>query len=129
MRKTARVLLVLLVLTGVPRVLNRVKVLAVLEPNHNPAFPNAPTVTEVVPSFHKLATWFAYFAPAGLPRAVQRRLNAEMSKALTEPDLREWVQANGFIVIGGSPEHLAALHKKGLETYAQVVKLAGIKPE
>ncbi len=109
--------------------MNRIKVLAVLEPRRYAGLANVPTVSEFVPAFEKLPTWYAYFAPTGLARPVQFRLNAEMAKALGAPDMREWLDANGFVPIGGTPEDLAALHRKGLERYGMVVKMAGIKPE
>jgi tripartite-type tricarboxylate transporter receptor subunit TctC len=109
--------------------LNRVKVLAVLEATRNPSFPNVPSLSEVVPGFEKLATWFAYFGPAGLPRPIQLRLNTDLGKALAAHDVREWLDANGLLPLGGPPEQLTAMIRRGLETYAQVVKFANIKPE
>lgn len=52
-----------------------------------------------------------------------------MAKALASPDLRAWLDENALITIASTPEQLAAMHKKGLETYGQIIKLAGIKAE
>ena len=67
--------------------------------------------------------------PAGMPQPVVARLSAEANKALVAADMREYLDSVGFVSVGGTPEDLAALHRKGIEVYAQAAKLAGLKPE
>jgi tripartite-type tricarboxylate transporter receptor subunit TctC len=86
--------------------LNRIKILAVYEPVRYAPMPNVPAVSEVVPGSEKLPTWYAFFGPAGMPRPIVSRLNAEMNKALGAPDMKDYLDSNGFITIG-SPEDLA----------------------
>ena len=81
------------------------------------------------PRILKLPTWYAFFGPAGMPRPVVSRLNDEMNKALAAPDMKDYVDSNGFTAIGGSPEDLALALKRGVEIYGEAVKLAGLKPE
>jgi len=57
------------------------------------------------------------------------RLNGELAKALESADVRQWVDENGMVGIGGAPEQLAAMHKKGIEVCGKIIKAAGIKPE
>lgn len=55
------------------------------------------------------------------------RLNGEFAKALESADVRQWVDENGMVGIGGAPEQLAAMHS--IEVYGKIIKAAGIKPE
>ena len=61
--------------------------------------------------------------------AVIRRMNGEMLKALEAPKVRAWMQQNGLVIEGRSPEDLVALHKTGFEAYRKVISAIGIKPE
>jgi len=109
--------------------LGKLKVLAVNEPARYARMPDVPAVAEIVPGFEKLPTWYAFFGPAGMPRPIVNRLNAEMNKALVAPDMKNYLDANAFISIGGSPEELASALKKGIAIYGEAVKLSGLKPE
>jgi tripartite-type tricarboxylate transporter receptor subunit TctC len=121
--------LVISSLASAKPVMSRVKVLATVENQRYARGPSVPTVSEIISGYQKLPTWFSYFAPAGLPRAVQLRLNGELNKALEHPDVREYNDTNGLLSLGGTAEELADNHRKGIEIYARVIKQAGIKPE
>ncbi|MSQ51145.1 MAG: tripartite tricarboxylate transporter substrate binding protein [Betaproteobacteria bacterium] len=108
---------------------SRIKVIGTTDPKRWSVMPNVPAAVESVPGFEKIPTWYAFFAPAGLPRNIQMRINAELNKSLESSDVRQWVDENGMVGIGGSPEQLAAMHKKGIEVYGRIIKAAGIKPE
>lgn len=45
------------------------------------------------------------------------------------PEVRNWLEEMGLVVIGSTPAEIAAILKKGYETYGQAAKAAGIKPE
>ena len=92
-----------------------------------------------VPSFKEagfdisIRNWLGLFGPAGLPRDIVQRLNADVSKGLLQnPALRDkFLTANGLEVegaAGGSPESFLAFLKADREYYAGIVKTAGIKP-
>jgi tripartite-type tricarboxylate transporter receptor subunit TctC len=107
----------------------KLRVLGVNEPQRYPGLPNIPAIAEVVPSFEKLPTWYAFFGPAAMPRPIVTRLNTEMNKALVAADMKAYLDDNAFISIGGSPEELGTSLRKGVDIYGQAVKLAGLKPE
>jgi tripartite-type tricarboxylate transporter receptor subunit TctC len=107
----------------------QVKILAVLEPVRYSKMPDVPSMSEIIPAFRKPSSWFGFFGPPGLPQPIVDRLNAEMSKALHEPDIRDNMDANGFTVIGGSPQQFADLLKDGIQRYGEIIKAAGIQPE
>ena len=64
----------------------RVKILAVLEPTRYARLPQVPSMSEIIPAFQKPSSWFGFLGPAGLPRGIVTRLNAEMVKALEAPE-------------------------------------------
>jgi tripartite-type tricarboxylate transporter receptor subunit TctC len=107
----------------------KAKMLAVLEPARYAKLPAVPSMSEIVPGFRKPATWFGFFGPANLPPQIVARLNAEMHKAITAPDVRARLEAADLTVIGGPPEKLAILLKDGIERFGAIVKAAGMTPQ
>ena len=106
----------------------KIRALAVVEDKRFHGLPNLPTVGETVPGY-AIASWFAFFGPAGLPQPIVARLNAELNKALATPALREQLEKAGMSATGGKPEELAALLKTELALREKLVKAAGIEPE
>ena len=107
----------------------QVKILAVLEPTRYSKMPDVPSISEIIPAFRKPSSWFGFFGPPGLPAPIVNRLNAEMSKALTDPDVVKNLDANAFAVIGGTPQQFADLLKDGIQRYGALIKAAGVQPE
>ena len=94
-----------------------------------PAFPAAPTLSESgLPGF-EFNSFFAITAPAGTPKDIVARLNAEIVKALADPDVREKLTALGFTIRGTSPEELNSVTRAQLAKYAQLIKAANITNE
>ena len=106
---------------------NRLRALAVTSTTRAAALPDVPTMVEAgVPGF-EASSWFGVLAPAGTPREVVARINAEVAKWLATPDAREKMSAQGAIAAGGTPEDFA--RHIGAETakWAKVVKDSGAK--
>ena len=68
-------------------------------------------------------------APAGTPKVIVARLNAEINAALTLPDVRAKLEAAGIEIQGGTPQDYAALIKSDLVKWGKVAKAAGIQPD
>ncbi|HXU43569.1 MAG TPA: tripartite tricarboxylate transporter substrate binding protein [Burkholderiales bacterium] len=81
--------------------------LAVSSLERSKFYPELPTIADSYPGFES-ESWVGMFAPAATPRAVLERLHAELAKIVSEPALRERLEAQGCDVIGGTPEALAA---------------------
>jgi tripartite-type tricarboxylate transporter receptor subunit TctC len=107
----------------------RVKILAVLEPTRYSKLPDIRSMSEILPAFKKPSSWFGFLGPAGLPREMVTRLNAEMVKALKAPDVVGKLEDNGMAVLGGTPAEFAALMQDGIARYGAIIKAAGIQPE
>jgi tripartite-type tricarboxylate transporter receptor subunit TctC len=80
------------------------RALAVSTPQRNPSFPNVPTAVEAGVPGYDFASWGGLFAPAGTPRDVIMRLNAEVTKALGSDDLRKRFEDMGLVAKASSPE-------------------------
>jgi tripartite-type tricarboxylate transporter receptor subunit TctC len=107
----------------------RVKILAILEPTRYAKLPDVPSISESIPAFQKPSSWFGFFGPAEMPGEIVTRLNAEIVKALSAPDVVAKLQDNGMTVIGGSAEEFGARMRDGIARYGEIIKAAGIKPE
>jgi tripartite-type tricarboxylate transporter receptor subunit TctC len=106
----------------------RLRVLAVTGDKRSSALPEVPTIAESgLPGF-RAATWFGVLAPAGTPKEIVARLNAELAKALASPELIDHLRTEGADVVGGSPEQFGAFLKSEVERWGPVVRAAGIKP-
>ena len=66
-------------------------------------------------------------APAATPKPIIGRLNAEVAKALTSPDVREKLLAQGAEPMPGTPEAFGAFMQEEMAKWAPVVKQAGVK--
>ncbi len=107
----------------------KLRMIAINNTKRYPRTPDIPTVSEDLPGYVPPPGWNGFFGPAGLPQPVVQRLNAEIVKAATSPDLRERIAALGFLITTSTPEELGEAVKRDLERTARVVKAAGIEPE
>jgi tripartite-type tricarboxylate transporter receptor subunit TctC len=106
-----------------------VRAIAVTSATRSPAAPNIPTIAESgLPGF-EATSWFALYAPAGLPREVQARINAETTRVMALPDVREKLATLGLEVATGTPEALAGFMQAETAKWAKVVKDSGAKPD
>ena len=107
----------------------RLKLIGVTTPAPLAEFPGVPTVaTSGLPGF-QFNSWFTVVAPAGTPRAIVDRVNAEIVKALADPDVRAKLRDQGLTARGSSPDELGAATREQLARYARLMKDAGIKSE
>jgi tripartite-type tricarboxylate transporter receptor subunit TctC len=108
---------------------SQVRLIGVCTPSRLPQFSDVPTVSESgLPGF-LFNSWFAILAPAGTPKEIVARLNAEVLKALQDADVRHKLEDLGFAVHGSSPEELGAMTRDQLAKYARVIKDMGITIE
>lgn len=94
----------------------RLRAIAVTSVKRMATFANIPTVAESGYPGYEAGTWSGLVAPAGTPRAIVDRLNAEVAKALQRKDLLDKLAADGSEPMGGTPqrfaEHIRAEHAK-----------------
>ncbi|MCG2595126.1 tripartite tricarboxylate transporter substrate binding protein [Ramlibacter sp. XY19] len=93
------------------------------------SLPDVPTAEEQGFKGYDANTNGGFLAPAGTPKAIVAKLNAEINAALKLPDVRAKLEAAGIEIQGGTPQEYAALIKSDLAKWGKVVKEAGIQAE
>ena len=105
----------------------RLRGLGVTSAKRVPAFAELPTIAEAgVPGFD-VSAWAGVIVPAGVPKNLVMRLNAEVNKALAAPAVADRLPDLGLIVVGSTPEQFAAHIRKETVRWADVVKRSGAK--
>ena len=105
----------------------KVKYLAVAAPRRIGIFPNVPTVAEAGgPQNFAVTGWVAVFAPRGTPRPVIQRLNADIGRAIAEPDVRERLATFTFEPFSWSPEEISKQMEADSRKYGEVISRAKI---
>jgi tripartite-type tricarboxylate transporter receptor subunit TctC len=105
----------------------KLKVLAVGSPRRAQPLTEVPTVAEAgLPGFSALA-WAAFLAPAGTPKPIIQKMNAELNAALSKPATKERLIGMGAEALEYTPEQTAAYLKSELEKWAIAVKVSGAR--
>ena len=107
----------------------KLRALAIASAVRSSAAPEVPTVDEAgVPGYY-YAAWVGYLAPAGTPREIVGRLNADIIRAINAPEVREKLVAIGFETQTGTPEEFAQLIVRERARMARLVRDAGLKSD
>ena len=107
----------------------RLRGLAVLGRERSPLIPDVPTAAEAgLPDFD-VTTWYGVLAPAGTPRPIIQRLNAELTKMMQAPDVKERLAAMGTDPLTSSPEELGAYIKQEMARWGDVIRKANLHAE
>ena len=106
----------------------RIKALAIGAARRIPQLPDTPTVAETLPGF-AAQSWVGMLVPAGTPKEIVARLNAEATKALADPGVRGKLDAQGFDVVGSTPEEFLAFARAESEKWAKVIRDYNIRVE
>jgi tripartite-type tricarboxylate transporter receptor subunit TctC len=105
------------------------KMLAVTTPRRMSNFPEVPTLAESgMPGFD-VGAWQGLMVPAGTPRPIIDRLNAELRKALANPEVRAKLALQGAEPLGSTPEEYGAYIRKEIDRWGKVVQQSGVKAE
>jgi tripartite-type tricarboxylate transporter receptor subunit TctC len=116
---------------GVPNAMaqvpaGRLKALAVTTSKRIPQLPDVPTMQEAGVPGYNASIWLGLLAPAGTPRDVVMKLNAEIAKVLNAADTKKELYAAGVEADISSPEALNTLMVQELDRWGKVIKDAGI---
>ena len=106
----------------------KIRALAVTTEKRSPAASELPTVAETVPGF-EATTWFAMFAPAGTPKEIVARINAEMKRVYALPDVQDKLKNLGLDAWISTPDELAKLQAREIIKWAKVVKDSGARAD
>jgi tripartite-type tricarboxylate transporter receptor subunit TctC len=106
----------------------KVKALAVTTAKRSGALPDLPTMSSLYPGFES-DNWYAMFFPAGTPKDVVAKLNAEIVKALKANEIRDFIIQEGGDPVGSSPAELDAYFKREVGKYAKIIKAGNISAD
>jgi tripartite-type tricarboxylate transporter receptor subunit TctC len=105
----------------------KLRALAVTTSQRSKLVPELPTMAEAgVPGFD-ISTWFGLLAPAGTPPAVIAKWNADVTKILESPEMRERLTGQGAEAAPTTPQQFAAFISSELAKYARIVRASGAK--
>jgi len=96
--------------------------------HRDPKLPNLPTIGESVPGYESDG-WFGFLAPAGTPKPIVDKLNAEINRALKQPKMLQTLSALGLIPVTESPEYFGQLMQREDQKFAKLVKDIGYQPQ
>jgi tripartite-type tricarboxylate transporter receptor subunit TctC len=107
----------------------KIRALAVSSRTRSSVLPDVPTMAEAGVAGYEAGSWYGILVPAGTPRDIVQRLNAEVVRAVKQPDVRERLASEGADPIGSTPEEFAAHIKVEMTRLGKVIRDAKLKPE
>jgi len=107
----------------------KVKAVAVTSAKRASAMSELPTIAESGVPGYEMVLWIGVFAPAGTPRDVAEKLNAEVVRIVRLSDIREKLDAMGVEPLGNTQEQMAEWMRREIAKYGPVVRAANIKAE
>ncbi len=117
------------IIAAVPHINSgRMRALAVTTLKRAPSMPNLPTVDETLKGFES-DNWYGMFFPAKTPAAIITRYHAEMTKVLTDADVRKLMENQGAAPLGSSPEEMTAYLQREIDKYAKLIKASGAQAD
>jgi tripartite-type tricarboxylate transporter receptor subunit TctC len=90
-----------------------------------PSIPDVPTIAESLPGFSNNG-WYGLVAPLATPQPIVGKLNAEMNRALAQPEFSKQLEASGMVPAGGTPRELQEWIRSEVTRWTKVVREAGI---
>jgi len=103
--------------------------LAVTTKERSALLPDLPSLAEAGIQGYDVTSYAALFAPAGTPKEIVDKLNAEIQKIIATPDAKARIAITGFDAFSGPPETLAAFVQSELVNWGKLIKDAGIEPQ
>lgn len=106
----------------------KLRALAVTSAKRASYLPSVPTLGESLPGY-AISSWYGMLAPAGVPKSIVARLNAEAAKAINAPDMKEALSKQGIEPQTNTPEQFAAFIRAEIALASKLIKQIGLKVE
>jgi tripartite-type tricarboxylate transporter receptor subunit TctC len=105
----------------------RLRGIAVTTKMRSASSPDLPTIAELGYPDFEASSWFGLVGPAGLPRDIALKVQAEVARIIKIPEIREKLVQQGVDPVGSTPDEFAAYIRAETEKWAKVVRMAGAK--
>jgi tripartite-type tricarboxylate transporter receptor subunit TctC len=106
----------------------KLRALAVTTARRSSVLPDLPPIADTVPGY-EATSWYGFLAPAGTPREIIARFNAEVTKVLKLQDIRDRYRDLGIEPVSGTPEQFGAYIASEIRRWGAVIKAADVKIE
>jgi tripartite-type tricarboxylate transporter receptor subunit TctC len=103
------------------------RLLAVTEGKRSSLLPDVPTVAETLPGY-EMVVWYGAYGPAGMPKEIVERLNAEIGRILFLPEVRKRMADIAVETVRSSPQELATLTRADADKWGRIIRQLGIAP-
>lgn len=107
----------------------QMRAIGIASPQRNPQAPDVPTLREQGITNADAESWAAFFAPANTPKPILDKLSGTIIGILNKPDVKERINKIGFTLNVRDPEAFKPYLQKEIQTWAEIIKAAGIKAE
>jgi len=105
----------------------KLRALAAARPDRSPLLPDVPTFTEAgLPGF-EVGSWYGFHTPAGTPQPIIDKLHAEMTRALSSPEMRERLRNVGADVVASTPARYMEFVVAEMKKWSKVIQATGVK--
>jgi tripartite-type tricarboxylate transporter receptor subunit TctC len=104
------------------------RLLAVTEGKRSPLLPDVPTVAETLPGY-EMTVWYGAYGPAGMPKEIVARLNAEIANILSLPDVKKRMADIAVETAASSPEELMAMTRADADKWGGIIRQLGLTPQ
>jgi tripartite-type tricarboxylate transporter receptor subunit TctC len=106
----------------------KLRLLAVTEGRRSSLLPDIPTVAETLPGY-EMAVWYGAYGPAGMSKEVVTRLNAEVGRILSLPEVKKRMGDIAVETAESSPEDLASMTRADADKWGKIIKQLGLTPQ
>jgi len=106
----------------------KLKLLAVTEAKRSPLLPNVPTVGETIPGY-ELAVWYGAFGPKNMPADLVAKLNKEINRVMSLPEVKAKMDAIGVETATSTPQEFGKILRRDADRYGKLIKDLGIQGE
>ena len=106
----------------------RIKVLGVTSEKRYPLFPNVPAISETFPEF-KIISYIGFMLPGKTPKLVIDTLNKEVNQVLASDTMRAWLEKQGMVAFGGTPDDFKHQIERDYQARGELVRALGIANE
>jgi tripartite-type tricarboxylate transporter receptor subunit TctC len=106
-----------------------VRALGVTTKQRVPVLGNVPTISEAGVENYEMSTWFGILGPKGMKKEDVQRINADIRKAMNDPELSRQLTSQGMIVNVGTPEEFDGLIRGEIKKWRPIVEKLGLKKD